>query len=169
MITMMELRKGIYAASGRKTKKGHLYWRINVTGTNDTQGAASRVATLAEIQLRTVPGVAVNMNALGSPSASTTFSATYTADKAIDASTSTGWICASGGWNGAKWQMSFSSPKEIKEIMLQGWNSSAFNAQMLSACDLQWSDNAVNWTSSGAVITGQTAWGLSEQRLFAVP
>jgi hypothetical protein len=163
---MFNMRRGIY--SGRPKVPGHKYWRLNITGTLDPQAAGTKVASFAELQMRQVAGVANTMSTLGVATDSTHFSTVYDAPKAIDGNVTTGWITGSGLWNGAKWIMTFNGNQVVKQIMMQAWSTSASAAQMPSSFDVQWSDDNLAWTTAVS-ITGQTAWAVNEQRLFAVP
>ena len=164
---MRALRSGIVRGA-RKVKLDHKYWRLRFTGTNHT--ATAKYVSPAEIQFRPTVGVAVtNMAALGTPSASSTFSPpTYSADKAIDNNAGTAWICAQDQWNNSWWKMNFTTPQAIKQVMLQAFNTVPGAQQMPSGFVLEWSDNDTVWNGV-LTVTGATAWGASEVRTFNVP
>jgi hypothetical protein len=93
------------------------YWRKYIRAGAPTTTNVS----MAEIELRLTSGGA-DQTGSGTPSASSVFSSpTYTADKAVDNSSSTIWHCGNGAAVNSHWQYDFGSGNSpaIKQVSIQ--------------------------------------------------
>lgn len=155
----------------------HRYWRIMI---RETGGGAN--GGVGELQMRTSLGGS-NVAVGGTPSASSIFSAGYSAAKAFDGLTTdtgagNGW--ASQGMNGGggigsyPWLMYDFGPgneKDIAEIVVFAPGSSGLGVGELPVrFDWQYSDNGVKWITQRSVSVDSTSspWVLSTSRVFDV-
>lgn len=131
-------------------------WRINVTDNNDRTSMG-----FAEVWLRTGAGVAMGS---GTPSASSEFSGTWAATKAVDRVTSTYWATATtvSGW----WQFTFDSTVDITHYEIQGHDTTS----LLDATPKDWTLEYYNGSSWVAVDTraGVVGWSAGEIKSFVV-
>lgn len=154
----------------------HRYWRIRIRVTG---GGAN--GGIGELQMRTSIGGA-NVVSGGTASASTIFSASYTAAKAFDGlTTDTGvgnaWAAlAMGGGAGQgsyPWLMydfGAGNAKDIAEIVIFAPGASGLGANELpTQFDWQYSDDNVTWVTQRAItVDTATPWALLTSRIFDV-
>ncbi|UTC29064.1 putative tail protein [Brevundimonas phage vB_BpoS-Marchewka] len=126
----------------------HTRWRIYFRTT------VSDYITVRDVVMSHVfggPQLAVG----GTPTASSTRSATYSADKAFDADTATYWQSVLSASTGTWLRYDFASPVEIGHVSL----TTAGTRTGAIAWDVQYSDDGTNWTTaySRGTATGWTA------------
>lgn len=140
----------------------HRYWRIAITANNGHTYTC--LMTVRFFNTSIVDEIAISG---GTASASTIYSATYSADKALDGDQTTGWN------NNADmpcwWQYDFGAGNE-KTIAGVGMQAVYIASGFVPAVapkdfSLQWSDDGFAWTSLFA-LTNQVSWGNTEFRLF---
>lgn len=140
----------------------HRYWRIAITANNGN--ASTCLLTVRFFDASIFDEITISG---GTASASTTYSGTYSADKAIDGDTHTGWNNAADMpcW----WQYDFGSGNEktiagvgIQAVYVAGGFISSVAPKDFA---LQWSDDGTSWTSLIST-SNQTVWGDLELKYF---
>jgi hypothetical protein len=135
----------------------HRYWRIMMNA------SASNAYSFAEIQFRTIAGVARPFSG-GVASAYNSFSG-LTPAAATDGNNATLWGSTDttpGDW---KYDYGVGNAIDVVEIMLTSRNDS-FYAQTPTSFTPQWSDDGTNWTSMARIFA---SWSSATQtQLFAV-
>lgn len=149
---------------GRPTYTGspygsHLYWRLHVSTTQE--GGAPSVG---ELEMRSTAGGS-NLCTGGTPSASSIWSATYTADKAFDGTTTTLWSAAvANSWL----QYQFASPVSVGNITIKA-RSDGFATTSPRNFNLQYSDNPAGpWATAFRVIN-ELSWTVNQSRTYTDP
>lgn len=155
----------------------HRYWRLmlRVTGGGANGG-------LGELHMRTSLGGS-NVATGGTPSASSQFSAAYSAAKAFDGLTTdtgagNGWaalaFAGSDGLSSRPWikyDFGAGNEKDIAEIVIFAPGASGLAVNELpTAWSLQWSDDNVTWVTqrSYAFNSETAAWTFSTSRVYDV-
>lgn len=141
---------------------GYRRWRLWCLTTNDPP--ATNYATIAEINFRDVLGADGLMN--GVASANVAFSGAYQPGQAFDGLTSTAWItpAQAGGVAGSWIEMNFPTVRDIKELRLQAFNTTAGANQMIRTFRIEYFDGLA-WQIRYTQTTPMTAWALNENRV----
>lgn len=138
----------------------HAWWRINVSANN-----GSTTAQFAELQFRQTAGTSVYPSG-GTAAASSVYAAGYEADKLFDNNLTTTW---SSNAAPPQWvNYHYGTPVLVVQVMMTALNNASFTNQTPKDFTVEFSDDGVTWTTLWSV-TGQTAWGASEVRLFTQP
>lgn len=135
----------------------HAAYRVYVSSNN----GASYVS-LTELEMINTVGIGLTTG--GTPSASSTFSAGWEADKAFDGNrnTATAWASASGG--PPQWlAYQFSTPRYPEEYRMTFSRESA--AEAPKSFTIQYSDDGSNWTDVWTM-HNQTSWNSNQTRFF---
>jgi hypothetical protein len=127
-------------------------WRITIAATQSGEPG------LAALVMRTTPGGADQCTG-GTPSASSEYSAPYTADKAFDGSNTTSWFSGSGF---PQWlQYEFAAPIDIVEYKLRAPYS--YPQEAPKTWTFSHNDGAGGWTEVDAQ-TDAPNWSADEER-----
>lgn len=134
-------------------------WQLVIR--NATGGAPA----LAELQHRLTPAGADQFSG-GTASASSEFSATYSADKGVDNNSSTFWASSGGLYQW--WQYDFASGKSFVELVLQARPSGPTNQGPQAFAYRYWDTTLGTWTTALAKHS-LSAWALGETRTYTDP
>lgn len=133
----------------------HRYWRLYCTA-----GASPSFFDIQEIELRTAIG-GIDQTGSGTASASSQAGG-FEADKAFDNNNNTTWFTPGSNlpaW--IKYDFGAGNDKDIVEVTLKAWNG----GEMVTAFQLQYSDDNATWIDKYRVETG--GWATGEVRAFS--
>lgn len=136
----------------------HRYWRVYITANN---GNTLTAFSVVRFFFTTNEEVAISG---GTASASSIYSSTYNADKAIDGNSTTEWV------NNADmpcwWMYDFGSGNEktVNAVLIQIYTIGGAPKDFT----FDWSDNGSSWTSM-ITVSGSSAWATNEARIFWIP
>lgn len=149
------------------------YWFIRIMQQGITNPSGNNIG-ITEVEARETPGgtnYALAANG-GTALASTEFSGTFAASKAIDGDSSgvnNGWANNGTGGNGVtNIRIGFSAPRFIKEYKV-GHYPTGGPYPALSAWDLQYSYDGTIWMGTLENVTGLTVWTLGELKTRTLP
>jgi len=137
---------------------GHQYWRINIKSTSD-----GSYGGFSEIELRPTDGGSdqCGLGSSGVPAASSTLGEpTWGAARAVDGTTSTYWMSASG--IPCSWQYDFGTAQKVLQVAI----TPRLDALTIAPAefDLDYSDNGADWTTLGTFT--DISWPDTDQQLF---
>lgn len=137
---------------------GYRYWRLNVTANNGRS-----TLNIAELELRAESGGA-SIATGGTPSASTVFGPTWSADKGFDGNASTFWS-ATGPTGWLQYDLGAGNEATLAQYAVRGRHDA--NDGSPKDWTLQGSQNGSEWTTIDTV-TGETGWSNGELRVFTL-
>lgn len=135
----------------------HRYWRIYITAAIGTPHL-----DISEIEMRTAFGGADQCS--GGVAIKSNETAGFEASKAFDNTTATTWYISQASFPLPQWigyDFGLGVTKDIKQVALTCWNA----VEMVKTFDIQWSDDAVSWTTYYSVVN-ETGWTTGETRNF---
>ena len=135
------------------------YWRVNVTA-NNGHGV---YLTVAEVELRAVPGGADQTSPAGAATASSMANSGNAPRFAFDDNVGTKWTAAgTTGWI----QYDAGTPIDVMQVGVMGNYSGGDQAAFAPKdFNIQSSDDGVTWADR-LTVTGETGWAGAELRLF---
>lgn len=159
-------------ASAPPPPTGHRYWGVYITASD---GGSFKGMT--ELQLRGTVGGADMTDPTQAFTGNFAFSTdningSNSQEKAFDDNTSSGWLSGSNGlpkriwWDFAGNGSLPGTTADVAQISIAGsWNDPPSSPKDF---EIQWSDDAVSWTTVKTV-TGETGWtGASDVRVFTI-
>lgn len=137
----------------------HVYWRLHVATTE--QGGAP---SCGELEMRSTAGGS-NLCTGGTPSASSIWSATYSADKAFDGTTTTLWSAAvANSWL----QYQFASAVSVGIITIKARSDGFANTSPRNFL-LQYADSSSGPWATAFRVVSETGWTVNQSRTFTDP
>lgn len=137
----------------------HRYWRIFFDDT-----ASTSWLEISEIEFREVSGVPQTPSG-GTASASSIYGSGYEAARAFDGNNATVWSSATSQARNSwlKYDYGSGNEKEIVEYAVT-CNTNQYSPRGFF---VQWSDDDIDWTTAGPVVSGEVSWTNKEQRVFS--